>query len=708
MQSFGMKKVAALVLFLWPLSLPAGDPAESGARKVTRLREGRYKILEGSYAVIDDGQPVPPIEVPVKGRFWVVTRRGFPWLTVYGIKGVVTTVDGRAVRVDGEYRRYMPITTAEQAPAPPWPTAEMWLLVRRPANVPGIPEQPSEVLLHGGPVPVGNDLPWIIMKLKQVTPKPGPGIPSIALNLIAAPWPIVQFSTEVPFTPEATPGDPLSDGDLLDTFGQVVRTNHQLTSRLGIMPAVPDLGLDAVMAAPSPVEAASDRPVYLFSLEKRIFSETLGWLGEGDLLSEKGAIVATNAELLRNFPAPPIPFDDLVPVLLDYGLDAVCAAPCKSLYFSIEKNYGLKIRHGDLLSTEGEVVKTNAELLEHFRLATVGVSDFGLDALYVLPGGEVWFSTETDFEDRLLGVVRHGDLLSDRGWIVARNKQLMAPFGPLEELVDFGLDALNICDGKVVTAYGHLTRELEGCLLLKTTTGKYYLLENYGRFAEGDSVWVRGYLDTSCVSVCQVPCLRDNAIEAAMIAVCGTIRAFGRCMLFNPEGMWQLYVLDNYGDFGPGDRVKVTGIVSDFCAMPPECEGPIPISYAGCIEANEIAPCGGCEPRDPHGLFVRGDADGDGSLTLGDAIRILLYCFGFPGREPCRSQGGERCCCYDIYDVNDSGDIDLGDVIYLIRYLFVGGMQPADPFPECGEDPTADSLRCEGMFCTAPQPTEQR
>jgi hypothetical protein len=101
------------------------------------------------------------------------------------------------------------------------------------------------------------------------------------------------------------------------------------------------------------------------------------------------------------------------------------------------------LHHGDLLSTTGTIVRSNQQLLASFHPADT-TNDYGLDALYVWPSGEIWFSTETGFQDQVLGPVLGGDLLSDQGYIVFRNLELLAAFAPKETLSDFGLDALYI------------------------------------------------------------------------------------------------------------------------------------------------------------------------------------------------------------------------------------------------------------------------
>ncbi len=82
--------------------------------------------------------------------------------------------------------------------------------------------------------------------------------------------------------------------------------------------------------------------------------------------------------------------------------------------------------------------------------------------------------------------------------------------------------------------------------------------------------------------------------------------------------------------------------------------------------------------------FVRGDCNGNSSIDIGDALRLLGDLFG----------AGEAVTCADSCDTNDSGSLDISDAIQVLNYLFLSGMNPAAPFPSCGEDPTGDSLNC--------------
>jgi hypothetical protein len=83
--------------------------------------------------------------------------------------------------------------------------------------------------------------------------------------------------------------------------------------------------------------------------------------------------------------------------------------------------------------------------------------------------------------------------------------------------------------------------------------------------------------------------------------------------------------------------------------------------------------------------FRRGDADLNGRFEITDPVSILTRLFVSGGEFPCQ----------DAADANDRGDIDISDALFLLNFLFLGGRPPPAPFPECGEDPTADELTCE-------------
>jgi hypothetical protein len=82
--------------------------------------------------------------------------------------------------------------------------------------------------------------------------------------------------------------------------------------------------------------------------------------------------------------------------------------------------------------------------------------------------------------------------------------------------------------------------------------------------------------------------------------------------------------------------------------------------------------------------FIRGDADQDGALGLGDPVSIIGVLFLGAGDLQCR----------DAADADDSGRLDVSDPIALLAFLFLGSAAPPAPYPACGADPTADALDC--------------
>jgi hypothetical protein len=66
---------------------------------------------------------------------------------------------------------------------------------------------------------------------------------------------------------------------------------------------------------------------------------------------------------------------------------------------------------------------------------------------------------------------------------------------------------------------------------------------------------------------------------------------------------------------------------------------------------------------------VRGDANGDGIIDVGDVVYLITYLY----------RGGPEPNPPAVGDVNCDGTVDLGDVVYLISYLYKGGPLPGCP-----------------------------
>ena len=82
--------------------------------------------------------------------------------------------------------------------------------------------------------------------------------------------------------------------------------------------------------------------------------------------------------------------------------------------------------------------------------------------------------------------------------------------------------------------------------------------------------------------------------------------------------------------------------------------------------------CGvACVPQ-----YQRGDCNIDGIVDIGDGIYIMRFLFQGYGMSPCM----EAC------DHNGDGVVDISDTIYVVTYIFLGGNPPPPPFGECGAD----------------------
>ena len=112
----------------------------------------------------------------------------------------------------------------------------------------------------------------------------------------------------------------------------------------------------------------------------------------------------------------------------------------------------------------------------------------------------------------------------------------------------------------------------------------------------------------------------------------------------------------------------------------------------GILDSCDIS--GGAEDNNSNGIpdeceetqFIRGDVNGDSGIDISDAITVLGYLFT-----------GGSIDCEKAADSNDDGAVNVADGIQILGYLFSGTGDPPAPFPDCGGDPTPDSLGCESF-----------
>jgi hypothetical protein len=373
-----------------------------------------YTLLEGS-TFIDDCLVCerPTLFYPLRGTFELVLRDSNPLFTTYSVTNISFRVDGGTnplytITGTGTYRIGGEVAVSQ----------EMILDV----NV-----NDKALVFTNDSRAVDKLFPLIQVSLVQTQLNL---FQFFSMNLLAAPVREIWFSTLSGFTSGTQPLRG-TGGDVLSANGRIVKTFSNLVTALGLVPAAIPPGIDALDVGPG--------GEVFFSFDENRISTNLGAIQHGDLVSSRGRIVARNQTLTAAF--------GVMPAVPDLGLDAVMVKDDGEILFSIEtdafgETIGKMIHHGDLLSSKGQIVASNAQMLSRFHPGTV--KDYGLDAVYVWPSGEIWFSTEEGFQDQQLGPVQAGDLLSDQGFVVFRNLELMSAFAPIEDLADFGLDGLFI------------------------------------------------------------------------------------------------------------------------------------------------------------------------------------------------------------------------------------------------------------------------
>ncbi|MCA8958990.1 MAG: dockerin type I repeat-containing protein [Planctomycetes bacterium] len=137
------------------------------------------------------------------------------------------------------------------------------------------------------------------------------------------------------------------------------------------------------------------------------------------------------------------------------------------------------------------------------------------------------------------------------------------------------------------------------------------------------------------------------------------------------------------GDFAIDAGLDGTGTLYDFV-----------VTVDGSVELSESSFPAVAQLVGP--LLRRGDANGDGDFDIADAVFTLSALFVAGSTPP---------GCEDAADSNDDGNVDIADAVFTLSALFVvGAPPPPPPHPDCGEDPSADSLECAlpSSVCAVP------
>ena len=87
--------------------------------------------------------------------------------------------------------------------------------------------------------------------------------------------------------------------------------------------------------------------------------------------------------------------------------------------------------------------------------------------------------------------------------------------------------------------------------------------------------------------------------------------------------------------------------------------------------------------------FVRGDVNGDGGVSISDALYLFDYVLVSDYRELPAPP------CLDAADATDNGVVGPDDFNALLRLAGDGNGRPCEPFPSLGADPTDDLIGCD-------------
>jgi hypothetical protein len=164
-----------------------------------------------------------------------------------------------------------------------------------------------------------------------------------------------------------------------------------------------------------------------------------------------------------------------------------------------------------------------------------------------------------------------------------------------------------------------------------------------------------------------LPCIGDEFGEAQQIHTLVNIEAW----LADPRPLQEEYFIDNgYCPDLPGYMIGTTPIVFDSLVGP--MENPFSTTpYTGSLRLDADLTFA-VEPE-----YITGDANGDGTVNITDAVYLVTYIFG-GGPPPVPLLSG---------DANCDGTVNITDAVYLITYIFGGGPPPGDPnndgIPDC-------------------------
>ncbi len=168
-----------------------------------------------------------------------------------------------------------------------------------------------------------------------------------------------------------------------------------------------------------------------------------------------------------------------------------------------------------------------------------------------------------------------------------------------------------------------------------------------------------------------------------------------------PEGSWPLLKIRMFGQFPEEEGQVATGRVYFTTWVAPSTgrAGGSFVEASGQGQAHadrgdpplQLEACEYTLKASSFASFIRCDPNEDGELNVADAVWIFMELFS----------GAVETRCPPAADCNGDWKRDISDGIYGLSFLFLGGPEPPEPFPDCRiegpvEDcpPGAGSIAC--------------
>lgn len=143
-----------------------------------------------------------------------------------------------------------------------------------------------------------------------------------------------------------------------------------------------------------------------------------------------------------------------------------------------------------------------------------------------------------------------------------------------------------------------------------------------------------------------------------------TLVYVGQCVDTDGDGYGEpgnVCPTDNCPSIANPDQADADGDgVGDVCDICPGFDDNIDTDSDGTPDGCDTCPT---NPANPCCCAAAGDADGGGDVNIGDAIFIVKYIF----------TDGDVPPCLDQADADGGNDVNIGDAIYIVKFIFQDG-----------------------------------